>query len=54
MRKLWEDNIKMVTKTGCKCVNWRNVVQDRDKFKAVVKTVMNLRVSKNAGNFLSG
>jgi hypothetical protein len=30
------------------------VVQDRDTCKAVVKKVMNLRVSRNAGNFLTG
>ena len=34
-------------------MDWINVAQDRDRWRALVSTVMNLRVSKNAGNFLS-
>ena len=40
-RCIWEDNIKMSVKgTGWENVDWINVAQDRDKWRAV----MNLRV----------
>jgi hypothetical protein len=40
----WEDNIKMDLKeTGLQRVEWIHLVQDR--WRAVVHTVMNLRVS---------
>jgi hypothetical protein len=35
-------------------VNWIDLAQDRDQWRALVNTVMNLQVSQNAGNFLSG
>jgi hypothetical protein len=34
-------------------MDWIDVAQDRSKWRALVNTVMNLRVPKNAGNFLS-
>jgi hypothetical protein len=34
-------------------VDWADVTQDRDTRWAVVKTVMNLRVAQNSGNFSS-
>jgi hypothetical protein len=41
----WEDNIKMVLKEiGFLHVDWIHWAQDRDRWWAVVNTVMNLRV----------
>jgi hypothetical protein len=33
--------------------DWMHVAQDRDQWRALVNTVMNLRVSQKAGDFLS-
>jgi hypothetical protein len=43
-RRRWVDNIKMDFKeVGCDCVDWIDVGQDRDRWRALVNTVMNLR-----------
>jgi hypothetical protein len=34
-------------------MEWIDLAQDRDRWKVLVNTVINLRVSLNAGNFLS-
>jgi len=39
---------------GQERVDWISLVQFRDQFRAVVNTVMNLRVRNNAGIFLAG
>jgi hypothetical protein len=39
---------------GCKGMDWIHLVQDRDKWQAVVNTTANLLVPYHAGNFLSG
>jgi hypothetical protein len=41
----WEDNIKMDLKEICfEGVDWINVAYDRDRWRFVVNTVMNLLV----------
>jgi hypothetical protein len=44
-RRRWEDNIKMdLQEVGCGGVDWIDLVQDRDRWRAVVNAVMNLGV----------
>jgi hypothetical protein len=44
-RRRWEDNIKMVLREiGFGDVDWIHWAQDRDRWRALVNTVMNLRV----------
>ena len=44
-RRRWEDNIRMdLREVGCGCVDWKEVAQDRDRWRALVSAVMNLRV----------
>jgi hypothetical protein len=44
-RHRWEDGIKMdLREIGLGCVDWIRLVQDRDRWRAVVSAVMNLRV----------
>ena len=41
-----EDNIKMdVEEVGRGCGNWMEFAQDRDRWRALVSTVMNFRVA---------
>jgi len=44
-RHRWEDNIKMdLQEVGCRGMDWIELAQDRDRWQALVNTVMNLRV----------
>ena len=43
-RRRWEDNIKMDLEVGRGCEDWMELAQDRDSWRALVSTVMNLRV----------
>ena len=53
-RLRWEDNIRMdLREVGCGCVDWMELAQDRDWWRALVSAVMNLRVPLNVGNFLT-
>jgi len=44
-RRRWEDNIKMdLQEVGCEGMDWIELAQDRDRWRALVNAVMNLRV----------
>ena len=44
-RPRWEDNIKMdLQKVGCGYIDWIELSQYRDRWRALVSAVMNLRV----------
>jgi hypothetical protein len=44
-RRRWEDNIKMdFREIGSGGMDWIDLTQDRDQWRALVNTVMNLRV----------
>jgi hypothetical protein len=43
-RHRWEDNIKTyLQEVGCGGMDWIDVPQDRDRWRALVNAVMNLR-----------
>jgi hypothetical protein len=39
---------------GCDGMDWIDLAQDRDQWRALVNTVMNIRAPYYAGKFLSG
>jgi hypothetical protein len=44
-RRRWEDDIKMdLREVGWEGADWIDLAQDRDRWRALVYTVMNLRV----------
>jgi hypothetical protein len=44
-RPRWEDNVKMgLQKVGCGCEDWIGLAEDRDRWRALVSAVRNLRV----------
>ena len=49
-RRRWEDNIKMdLREVGGGGGEWMELAQDRDRWRALVSTVRNLRVPKMRG-----
>ena len=43
-RHRWKDNIKMDLQEMGGCGDWMELAQDRDRWRALVNAVMNLRV----------
>jgi hypothetical protein len=44
-RRRWEDNAKMdVQEVGWEVMDWIDMAQDRDRWRALVNVIMNLRV----------
>jgi hypothetical protein len=44
-RRTWVDNIKMdLREIGWGCMDWIDLAQNRDKWRALLNTVMNLLV----------
>ena len=44
-RRRWEDNITMdLQEVGCRGMDWIELAQDRERWRALVNAVMNLRV----------
>ena len=49
-RRRWKDNIKMdLQEVGGSCGDWMELAQDRDRWRALVSTVRNIRVPKMRG-----
>jgi hypothetical protein len=48
-KRRWVD----LRETGWDGMDWIDLAQDRDQWRALMNTVMNLRVPQNAGKFLS-
>ena len=45
LRRRWEDNIKMdLQEVGCGGMDWIELAQDRDRWRALVNAGKNLRV----------
>jgi hypothetical protein len=52
-RRRWEDNIKMnFQKVGCEFMDWIELAQDRERWRALVNAVMNFVRSIKCGEFL--
>ena len=49
-RRRWEDNKMDLQEVGGSCGDWMELAQDRDRWRALVSTVRNLRVPKMRGN----
>jgi len=45
-RRRWEDNVKMdLQEMGCRGMGWIDLAQDKDRWRAVVNAVMNVRIT---------
>jgi hypothetical protein len=53
-RRRWDEDIMMdLQQVGNECMDWIELANGRDRWRELVNAVMNLRVPKNAGNFLT-
>jgi len=53
-RRRREDNIKInFQELGCVGMDWMELAQGTDRWRALVNAVMSLRVPQNAGNLLT-
>jgi hypothetical protein len=53
-RHRWEDNIIMdIREIGWGGVDWIDMLEDRDQWRALVNAVMKFRIPQNIGKFLS-
>jgi hypothetical protein len=54
-RRRWVDNIRIyLGEVGWGDVDWIGLAQDRNRWRAVVNYVLNLRFSRSAGKLSSG
>ena len=54
LRRRWENNIKMdLLEVGREGMDGIDVAQNRERWRALVKAIMNLRVVQNERNFLT-
>jgi hypothetical protein len=53
-RLRWGDDIKMdLQEMGYGLMDWIDLAQDRDSWRALVNAVINVRFLQNVGNFLT-
>ena len=52
-RRRWEDNIKDIREVGYESMDWMELAKDRDRWRALLNAVMNLRVPLNSGSFFT-